>query len=72
MMELVPIPMTYHLVSIAPVSANPIIEGGIAQFTLTATEAVDTPYTVEIGLTNTGGDFIDRISRKCYSYYQFD
>ena len=48
------------LVSIAPVSANPIIEGGIAQFTLTATEAVDTPYTVEIGLTNTGGDFIDR------------
>ena len=48
------------LVSIAPVSANPIIEGGIAQFTLTATEAVDTAYTIEIGLTNTGGDFIDR------------
>ena len=48
------------LVSVAPVSAVPITEGGIAQFTLTATKAVSTAYTIELGLTSTGGDFIDR------------
>ena len=47
------------LISIAPASAVPVVEGGTAEFILFASKESNTAYTIEVGLINANGDFID-------------
>ena len=48
------------LISIVPTSTVPVFEGQIAQFELRASKATNSSYNIDIALTSTGGDFIDR------------
>ena len=50
---------TGPIVILEPASSNPVIEGGSAGFLLRA-QVTDQPRTINIGLSSTGGDFIDK------------